>query len=370
MRVAVNARFLIPDKMEGLGWYTFELVSRLVRLYPDWEFVLLYDRPHAHYLINADNVRHVVVFPPARHPVLWYLWLEWGLPKVLKNIAADVFFSPDGYVSLRSPVRTVLVVHDIAYIHFPQHVPRLVHRYYRFFSPRFFRRADTLVTISGFVKRDLLDHFPLDPQKIHIIYNGCRQGFVPLREKEVAAVRQQYSNGEPYFLYWGALQPRKNIDRLIAAYSVFRSRYPGGARLLIGGRKAWKTEAAQRAWEASPFQSDILFTGYLPEEELYRLVAAAHAVVYVSLFEGFGLPLVEAMHAEVPVLTANTTALPEVAGDAALLVDPTDVEAIAKGMEQLWGDAELCKKLVAAGRLQRELFSWDRAASAIGRLLE
>jgi glycosyltransferase involved in cell wall biosynthesis len=370
MRVAVNARFLIPGKLEGLGWYTFELLSRLTRLYPDWEFVLLYDRPHDHYLLTGDNIRHVVVFPPARHPVLWYFWFEWSLPRALKKIAPDVFFSPDSYLSLRTPIRTVMVVHDIAYLHYPQHLPLLVRAYYQFFCPRFFRRADTLLTISNFVKKDLLAHFPLDSDNIQVVYNGCREGFKPLRENERAAVREQYSGGVPYFLYWGALQPRKNIARLIEAFSSFRSRQTSPVRLLIGGRKAWKTKEAEQAWAASPFQEDIVFTGYLPEMELYRVVAAAHAVVYVSLFEGFGLPLVEAMHAEVPILSSTVTSLPEVAGDAALLVNPSEVEAIAEGMERLWTDPELCAVLVASGRRQRERFSWNQAARAVGQLLE
>lgn len=368
MKVAINARFLIPGKMEGLGWYTYDIVSRLVQLYPDWEFHLLYDRPHSHYLISGPNVKHRVVFPPARHPLLWYLWFEWSLPLVLRKIAPDVFLSPDGYLSLKSRIPTILVVHDIAFVHHPEHIPLLVKLYYRYFSPLFFRHAEKIVTISEFVRKDLLKHFPLDPGKVSCIYNGCREGFVPLREKEKQEVRQQYSYGEAYFLYWGALQPRKNIDRMIQAFDQFKARSGASVKLLIGGRKAWQTEAFERAWQASPFQTDIIFTGYLPEKELFRLVGAAHALVYVSLFEGFGLPLVEAMHAEIPILTSHSTSLPEVAGNAALLVDPTNIEAIAEGMFRLYANPDLCADLVEKGRQQRKKFDWNQAAALLGAM--
>lgn len=368
MKVAVNARFLIPGKMEGLGWYTYDLVSRLVRLRPDWDFVLLYDRPHSNYLITGPNVTHRVVFPPARHPLLWYLWFEWSLPRVLIKTGADVFFSPDGYLSLRSKVRSIMVVHDIAFVHYPRHIPLLVRVYYRYFSPKFFRRADHIIAISDFVRSDLLRHFPVDPATVSRLYNGCRLGFVPLREKEKQLVRDRYTEGQSYFLYWGALQPRKNVDRLIRAFGQFKESCPSPVKLLIGGRKAWKTEAVEQAWQESQVREDILFTGYLSEEELFGVVAAAHAVVYVSLFEGFGLPLVEAMHAEVPILTSNTTSLPEVAGDAALLVNPNKVEEIAAGLKQLYEDPELCRVLVERGRIQRQKFDWDKAAAELGKV--
>lgn len=368
MKIAVNARFLIPGKMEGLGWYTYDLVSRLVRLHPDWDFVLLYDRPHSSYLVTGPNVTHRVVFPPARHPLLWYLWFEWSLPRVLRKAGADVFFSPDGYLSLRSRVRSIMVLHDLAFVHYPRHIPFLVRAYYRYFSPKFFKRADHIITISDFVRTDLIQHFPVDPAKVSRLYNGCRLGFVPLREKEKQLVRDRYSKGQVYFLYWGALQPRKNVDRLIRAFGQFKESCPSSVKLLIGGRKAWKTEALEQAWQDSHFREDILFTGYLSEEELFQVVAAAHAVVYVSLFEGFGLPLVEAMHAEVPILTSNVTSLPEIAGDAALLINPKSVEDIAAGLKRLYEDPELCRSLVDKGKVQRKKFDWDKAAAELGKV--
>lgn len=370
MRIAVNTRFLLPGKLEGLGWYTYEICRRWAAAHPQDEFFFLFDRPYDPRFVFGPNVHPIVVFPPARHPVLWYLWFERRLPGILKAINAEVFFSPDGYLSLRSKVPTVMVVHDLAFRHYPAQVPVAVRAFYAHFTPQYLHRARKIVTVSDFVKKDIEKQYTIPSEKIVVVPNGGREEFKPFNTPEIQSLRDQYAAGKPYFFYLGALHPRKNLPRLIAAYNHFRQLYGTDVKLLIGGRMAWQTSEIFNAWKSSPFQEDILFLGYLPEETLPGVLGAAFALTYVSLFEGFGLPVLEAMFSEVPILASNSASIPEVAGNAAILVNPFDEEAIAHGMWQLWENPVLRGSLIQRGRLQRSLFSWDEAADRIYKVLE
>lgn len=363
MKIAVNARFLLPGKLEGLGWYTHELVRRIAALHPEDEFILLFDRPFDPAFVYGDNIRPLVLFPPSRHPFLWYWWFEYAVPRALRQSTAEVFFSPDSYLSLSTSVPTVMTTHDIVPLHSPEQLPFWTRHYYSHFLPRFLRRADQVLTVSDYVKSDILQTVSgVEAERIHVIGNGCRSGFRPLSAPEQEEVRREFSQGKPYFFYTGAIHPRKNIPRLIRAFDQFKKNTSSPAVLILAGRFAWNTGEVYTAVQQSPYQSDIVLTGYVPEEQLVRLMAAAYAFIYVSLSEGFGLPPLEAMHCEVPVIAANTTSLPEVCGEAALLTDPYSETAIANSMKSLWDNPQLATTLVQKGRAQRLKFSWDKAA--------
>lgn len=367
MRIAINCRFLLPRRMEGIGRFTWEVARRLAAAHPEHEFVWLFDRPFDNFFLeNApSNVSARVVHPPARHPVLWYAWFEWALPWVLQRCQADVFLSPDGYCSLRSRIPAVMVTHDLAHLHFPEAIPPLVRRYYDYFVPRYLRRAERVVAVSAFTAQDIAQQYGIAPEKTSIACNGCAPAFRPLSEAEQQAVRAQYAQGAPYFFYIGAMHPRKNVERLVSAFDQFKTRTGAPLKLLLAGRLAWQTGALQQALEQARHRQDITLLGYVPDEELPLLTGAAFAFAYVSLFEGFGVPVLEAMHCDVPLLCARAAALPEVAGEAALYVDPYKEESIAEGMTALWQDATLRHRLVQAGRLQRRQFSWKRATQVV-----
>jgi glycosyltransferase involved in cell wall biosynthesis len=369
MKIAVNARFLLSGKLEGIGWYTWEVVRRMAAAHPDDEFWLLFDRPYDERFRFGPNVHMVVVPPPARHPVLWWLWFEWSLPRVLREIGADVFFSPDNYCSLRSEAPTVMVMHDIAYAHFPGHIPWLARQYYGYFVPRYLERAERVLTVSEFTRQDLMGTLGVPEDKIQVAFNGPREVFVPLPENRLQGIRDRFSGGAPYFLYIGAIHPRKNVPRLIAAFDRFKAASGAPHKLLLAGRWAWQTGEVRSAYEGARFREDILFLGYLEDAVLAEVLGAAHALVYVSLWEGFGLPVLEALYADVPVIYADATSLPEVAGDAGLGVDPNSEEAIGNAMQRLVADEALRQSLIEKGRLQRTRFSWDETATKVYKAL-
>lgn len=365
MRIAVNTRLLLTGRLEGIGRFTHEVARRLVERHPQHEFLFLFDRPYGDEFVYADNVKPIVLPPPARRGWLWYLWFEWAIPAALKWYKADAFLSMDGYCSLRSKVPTVMVSHDIAHVHYPDQVPAWALRYYDKYVPRYLSRAEKVVTVSAFCRQDIHQHYQIPLEKIAVACNAPSPTFQPLLASEKEKVKETYAEGEDYFFYLGALHPRKNIVRLLEAFALFKQQTSSPLKLLIAGRFAWQTSEIKAAYENSPVKKDIQFLGYVSDEELPRLVASALALTYISLFEGFGVPLLEAMQAQVPVLTSSVSSLPEVAGDAALLVDPTDISAMAEGMKRLYESEDLRNTLIEKGQQRVQLYSWDRAVQVV-----
>ena len=370
MRIAINTRFLLKGRLEGIGRVTYELVRRLVDNNPTDEFLFLFDRPYDPSFVFADNVKAKVVFPPARHPILWKCWFDWSLPKVLKEWKADVFLSPDGYCSLRSRVPTLMITHDIVHIHYPEQINRSALYFINHHVPKYLTHAQKIVTVSNFTKKDIVEQYKIDPSKIEVIYNACQEQFKPLADKEKKAVQEKYSNGFPYFFYVGALHPRKNVDTLIRAFDQFKKDTGASIKLLIGGRWAWRIGAIKDAYDQAEHKADISFLGFVNEAELPRLLAAAHAFTYISHFEGFGLPVLEALHCEVPSIVSNTSSLPEVGGDAVLYVDPKKESEVVDEMKKLYTDKSLHQALKVKAQQQRLKFSWDDSARRLYQLLQ
>ncbi|MFN7118834.1 MAG: glycosyltransferase family 4 protein [Saprospiraceae bacterium] len=365
MRIALNTRFLLKNQLEGVGWFTYEIAKRLVERHPECEFIFFFDRDYEKEYVFGKTVTPVVLFPPARMPILWKWWFEISIPWALKKYHADVFLSFDGYCSLRAKTPTVIVTHDVAYLHMPNQIPRKILQYYQQYTPRFLQRAERIITVSEYSKKDILQHFEIPTNKIAVTCNGCKAEFKPLKAIDKQAVKAKYATGEDYFLYVGSVHPRKNVHRLIQAFDQFKKNTQSPIKLLIGGRFAWQTGEVKDAYDNALFKNDITLLGYVSDEELPRLTGAALALVYVSLFEGFGVPLLEAMHCNVPVITSNVSSLPEVAGEAALLVNPYEVPEIANAMQQLYENPDLRQDLVEKGKMQREKFTWEKATDIV-----
>jgi glycosyltransferase involved in cell wall biosynthesis len=367
--IAVNTRFLLTGRLEGFGWYTHEIMRRMVAAHPNDAFVFLFDRPFDPAFVYGPNVTPVVVPPPARHPVLFHIWNEWMVPRALKPFRPDVYFSPDSICSLRLKTPTLLTVHDLIPLRHPEQVARRHRRYYLKNLPQFIHRAEHIATVSEYVRRDIVETCGVSPDKVTAVYNGCRELFVPLSEAHRQLVRERYSDGKPYFFYVGAIHPRKNIPQLIRAFERFKNESGSPALLLLAGRMAWDTGEVSEALRQSAHRADIRSLGYVPEADLPQLAASALALTYISIQEGFGLPVVEAMYCDTPVIAAAASCLPEIAGDAALLVDPHNVENIATAMLEIHADAAFRAGLIEKGRLRRAEFSWDAAAHRLWEIL-
>lgn len=369
MKIAVNTRLLLKDKLEGIGWVAYECLRRMVISHPEVEFHFIFDREPDPKFIFADNVKPVVLFPPARHPFLYIAFFEFAVTRYLRKIKADLYLSPDGYLSLRSKVKQIAVFHDLNFEHFPQDFPKIHLWHYKKFFPKYARKADKIITVSEFSKKDICECYGINPDKIEVAYNGANEIFSPVSEDVKKETRDKYTEGNPYFMFVGSLHPRKNLARLFTSFDLFKKRNNNDIKLLIVGSKRWWTEPIKNAYEAMTHKDDVIFTGRLSAEDLHLVTASALASVYVSYFEGFGIPIVEAFKCNTPVITSNVTSMPEVANDAALLVDPFNEESIADAMEKIL-DEEVRNDLIEKGRIRRQDFSWDKAAETWWKVLE
>jgi len=370
MKIAVNTRLLLKGKLEGIGWYTHQTLKRIVLSHPEHEFIFFFDRKFDESFIYADNVKGVTISPQARHPFLYYLWFEWLIPYYLKKYKVDVFLSPDGLTTLNSRVPSCLVIHDLAFEHFPEHKRFLDGRYYRFFTPRFARKAKRIVTVSEFSKQDIFKQYGVENEKISVSYNGAHSGYRPLSFEEKSVIKNNWTSGQEYFIFAGALHPRKNVVNLLKAFIVFKRKYKTNMKLVIVGRMAWKYDEVEKMKNDMPFREDVIWTGYLDVQQLSQLMGAAYALVYASLFEGFGIPILEALQCHVPVIASNTSSMPEVAGAAGLLVDPYSYKDIAEKMGMLYKDELMRKKLIAHAPAQVERFTWEKSAAVLWENVE
>ena len=364
MKIAVNTRLLLPDKLEGIGWVMYETLRRMVATHPEVEFYFFFDRKPADKYIFGPNVTPIVLVPQARHPFLYIWYFELSLARALQKLQPDVFYSPDGYLSLRAEVPSVAHFHDLSFEHFPKDMPSIDLWHYKRFFPRYAQKARRIITVSEFSKKDICDCYNVNPDKIDVVYNGANEIYVPLAEEERRLIRQKYTQGKPYFMFVGSLHPRKNLARLFRAYDRFRLKTGLNTKLVIVGEKRWWTSDIRQSYEGMTYKQDVVFLGHLSAEELHLVTASALASVYVSYFEGFGIPIVEAFRCKVPVITSDVTSMPEVAADAALLVDPFNETEIVEAMVRIQ-DEKLRSTLVEKGWQRKDYFSWDSAAEGI-----
>ena len=363
MRIGVNARVLLSNRMEGVARYIYEVTRRMAMDHPEDEIILFFDRRFDPAFIFGSNVKGVKIGLPARHPALFKLWFEVSIPRALKKHKIDVFFSGDAYLSLRSKVPAVMVSHDLAYIHYPEHIPHSQLKYYQKYFPRFHGRADHIIAVSQATKDDIIDQYGISTDKISIGYNSSPEGFSPVSLTVKKEMQRKYSGGNPYFVYLGSLHPRKNITNLINAYDRYRHKRGGHNHLVIIGRAAWKYDTIKSVYDQSPFRDDIHIYHNIGEEAK-QILASAEALIYISLFEGFGIPILEAFSAEIPVITSNVSSMPEVAKDAAILVDPTDIDNISKAMIDIKNDHQK-SELISKGKSRLQYFDWKNTADIV-----
>lgn len=355
--------------MEGFGWYTYEVTKRIVQDHPEHEFYFFFDREYDSKFIFSDNVTPVILRPAARHPLLFVWWFELMVRKAMKKYKIDLFYSPDGYLSLGSDVPQIATIHDINFEHHPKDLPLSARIYLRSFFPRFAKKAKHVLTVSHYSKSDICQTYGISEDKVTAIWNGVSNAYGPLDAKDVALVRNKYTLGEPYFIFVGALHPRKNVVRLIEAFILFKAQTTSSNKLVIVGASMWQKDP-HLLQLADHLGGDLIFTGHVQQDELIHLVGSAYALTYVPYYEGFGIPIIESMKCGVPVIAGNRTSLPEVAGDAALLCDPFDTQSICNAMIRLTSEPALYDQLRSSGIERSKSFDWDMTAQQVWTQIE
>lgn len=342
-RVFVNTRSLMGP-LTGVHRYTQEVLARLKK------------RPQLY-----------EVFPPPNlaSGLKGHVWEQVALPFLVKG---DLLFSPanTGPLAVR---KQVVTIHDVSVFDRPEGFSWQFTTFYRLLLPALARRSLRVIAVSNFTKQRILDILGLEDERVKVIPNGVDQRFYPRSNQEVAEALRKLNLPSPYYvLSLSSLEPRKNLHRLLQAWEIVCSELPQEVWLVLAGNKGKTAIFRELSFKRLPPR--VHFTGHIPDKWLPAIYSGAIAFVYVSLYEGFGLPPLEAMASGTPPITSNCTALPEVVGDAGLMVDPYDVEAIAWGLKRLVEDSALREELRNKGLERARQFSWDKTAELTWKVLQ
>jgi glycosyltransferase involved in cell wall biosynthesis len=375
MLIGIDASRATAAQRTGTEIYSLHLIHELLALGKGNRFRLYFNQPPAPGLFpGAAEMR---VMPFAR------LWTHARLSREMRTAPPDVLFVPSHVLPLIHPERCVVTIHDLGFHYYPE-AHTLFQNLYLRWSTRYNARTATRVIADSIATRnDLLRYYRIPEERIEVVYPGRDETLGPVRDPEaLQAVRARYGLREPYLLYVGTLHPRKNLVRLVQAFAVLTNATTAGPedgrraepkaepQLVLAGQKGWLYEEIFDQVRKLDLVDRVVFTGYMPDVDLPALLSGAEAFVFPSLYEGFGLPVLEAMACGTPVICSNVSSLPEVAGEAALQVDPLDVEALAEAMHRGISDAGLRATLVERGYEQVLRFSWRRCASQVLRVLE
>jgi glycosyltransferase involved in cell wall biosynthesis len=364
MHVTIDARYVAASQ-SGVGMYTANLVQALATLDSEnrYTYIIRDGQPE---LIVGRNFRPWTTRISFENHWVGDLWQNVYLPLHLRTRRVDLFHGPAVFLPLiKLGFRTVVTIHDLVAFRFPQTIPTKYALYMRLMIRLAVRSADRVITASMQTRNDLVERLRVPSDKIEVIHEALAASFTPVNDPaRLAEVRRRYGLLEPYILFVGNLEPRKNLVRLIEAYARLKRRSAFPHRLVLAGKRGWLYRPIFEAVERFGLGREVVFTGYVPPEDLPVLYALADVFAFPSLYEGFGLPVLEAMACGTPVITACTGSLPEVAGDAAWYVEPEDVDAHTEGMARVLRDDEIRKRLVARGHLQAKRFSWTRTAKA------
>lgn len=366
MKIAVNTRLLVPSKMDGIGRFAYETLLRIIRKNPTTEFHLIFDRKIEQAVFKfPSNAKIITLAPQARHPILWVIWFEIVLKNYLNKLNFDLFLSPEGWIPPNLKCKSLAVIHDLNFEHYPENIIKSHRIFLKYFFQKYARRADRIATVSEYTKQDLINTYSLANDKIDLVFNGANEAFRKATDEEIQRIRLEFELNKPYFIFIGTIHPRKNLEHLFIAFDKFKSKTKKNIDLVVVGNKKWWPKALEKRYQNLSHKSSIHFLGRMEDEKLTALLSGATALTYTPVFEGFGIPILEAFQCQTAVITSNVTSMPEVAGGAAILCDPFNIESIAEAMVKISTDKALRSRLIQLGSNRVKDFSWDKSATLL-----
>jgi len=364
--IGLNAHLLSLSQSyrgAGISWYIYNLLLNLAQIEAAQQQIrltaFLHDR---RFQPATDLVLRYSAFPTDK-PVPRIIWEQFFQPVALKQAGIDLYHALAFVAPAVISCPFVMTVYDLSYKRFPQAFRPLNRFYLNTFTAHSAKRARAIITISESTRQDVIRYFHVAPEQVRTVYCGVDEGFRPLPQAQVEAFKAQQGLPQGFILFIGTIEPRKNVAALIKAYAAWRRRAGQAPKLIIGGGKGWYYGQVFALVESLGLRDDVIFPGYLPQADLPMWYNAATIFVYPSLFEGFGLPVLEAMACGTPVITSKASSLPEVVGEAGMLVDPTDVDNLSYALERVFNDLTLRDSMRQKGLAQSAKFSWHKAAT-------
>jgi glycosyltransferase involved in cell wall biosynthesis len=368
--IAINCLFWQSSNNEGYGFFVQQIVFQLASNQNTHRFILVFGEETPKDLPNLPNIVALKSGKAPRHAVQFLHWYNIKLPSILKKYKPNLLLQPFGFCSLFIKTPQLLVIHDLAFLHYPNFVAKHHLWFYKTFTSTFIKKAVGVFTVSEFSKHDIIKHYKIPSQKIKVVYSAAKDNFLPLGFNEQQVVKQQFAQGHNYFLVVGGIHPRKNVLTALKAFSLFKKWQQSNFKLIIVGRKAWQYQNFIKSLETYKYKDDVILTDYINTNQLAEITASAYASIYPSFFEGFGVPIIEAMQSGTPIICSNNSSLPEIAGDAALFFDANNATALAEQLIHLYKNEDLRSSLISKGIIQAQQFSWQKTAQLVWKEIE
>jgi len=357
MRIGIDARTL--SVKGGPRTYVLNLIEALNKIDESNEYVIYYDNKC--HVGTFPGIKEVVVKLPNK--ALCLLWDQILLPMKHRTDDVDLIHNTKSAGSLFNNCKSVITIHDIIPIIFPETEKILNRLYWGVQIPLAAKYADHIITVSDASKKDIMSHFNISDEKISVIYNATNNNFKVITDiGTISMVTSKYHLPDKYILCVGTIQPRKNLKILIKAFSKLQHECNIKHKLVIAGRKGWLYKDIIELIDKLKIENDIIFTGFIDDNDLPLIYNAADLFVYPSFYEGFGIPPLEAMACGTPVITSNTSSLPEVVGDAGIMIDPHDLDGLTQAMYDVLTNDDLRENMIKKGLERSKLFSWEKTA--------
>jgi glycosyltransferase involved in cell wall biosynthesis len=356
MRIGIDARLVFYNRA-GIGEYIVQLVEALAAIEPDDQFVLLQSRKDRTTIINTNGFCRKSLWTPSHNR-----FEQPALSFEVSRLKLDLLHSPDFIPPFRRNYQSVITIHDLAFLLYPHFLTKESARYYGQIDQAW-RKTDHIIAVSEATKRDSIRMLGVPEKKITVIHEAANPVYRQLPQNEALTyVQQKYKFDRDYILFVSTIEPRKNLPGLLQAYRKLRDQYKRDDLLVLVGAKGWLWEEVYETVDKLNMNDQVAFLGRVPLEDMVYLYNGARVLVHPSFYEGFGLTPLEAMTCGTPVITSNTSALPEVVGDAALMIDPHDIEGLTVAMWRVLTEEELRRDLICKGLKRARLFSWEKAA--------
>ncbi|MFH0925995.1 MAG: glycosyltransferase family 1 protein [bacterium] len=359
MKIGIEARFILKER-SGIGVYASKLIQYLKKIDSGNEYVIFNDPQPS--IFSLEKIR-----PRSFRKLVYLFWLNSAFQYTCNQYQLDILHLPNYIAPLVKSRKYIITIHDLTYLKFPESMIKRYRLYMGFLVPLSAKLADYIVTDSQSSKKDIIDYLNVPEEKIEVVYPGVEQedytyNYDPGTRKQEPLISSNY------LLFVSTIEPRKNLERLIKAFDELKREKACDLDLVIVGKRGWLDETIKKAWHNSPYQKDIKFLGYVDQKTLNMIYRKAFCLVFPSIYEGFGFPILEAMANYCPVLASNTSSIPEIVADAALLFDPFSVEAIARAIKHLIDNKNLREELILKGRKRVKNFSWEKTAREMVRV--
>jgi glycosyltransferase involved in cell wall biosynthesis len=364
MKIAIDVRTILPDR-SGVGNYVLHLIQNLRQVDPEPIYYLLAQKKNIPLLgrLAREQNPFLTMFSHENHPLSDF-WEHFILPLRLREMGIHVFHGPASLIPFRRDhCGLVVTIHDLVAFLFPETIPLKYGAYMRYLLKQAVKKADRIIAVSHHTKEDLIKVLKVPSDKIVVIHEASSPIFHPKDKQEVQSLlKQKYGITKKFIYHLGNIEPRKNLINLLESFTLVCQELGYDYQLVVSGQKGWLTGSLSRFLKNYPVLDQVLFTGYVPVEHIPLFMNGAELFVFPSLYEGFGLPVLEAMSCGTPVISSNRSSIPEIVGSAGVLVDPTNIRELARSIIELLGNREERRRLSQLGIEQASRFSWIEAA--------